>query len=118
MDSKSNTSRKLTPRKPGTKKLIEQYGKNLLCVRYRYDAEKKIKYKTAEIIIESSFWEPEGEKKGEEKKVEIKVGYNEMELRAKVKAAGGRWNAGKKVWEIRYREAKKLGLTGRIIKKG
>lgn len=118
MNSKRNTSRKLTPGKPGTKKLIEQYGENLLCVRYRYDGENKIKYKTAEIIVERGFWDPGSEKLKEEKHVEIKVGYNEMELRAKVKAGGGRWNPGRKVWEISYRAAKELGLAERIIKHG
>ncbi len=116
MNDKRNTSKKLIPGKPGTKKLIEQYGENLFCVRYRYDAEKKVKFKTAEIIIERGVWDSAGKLK-EEKQVEIRVGYSETELRGKVKAAGGRWNALKKVWEISNSAAKNLGLTERIIKR-
>ena len=33
-----------------------------------------------------------------------------------VKNAGGRWNADKGVWELRYGEVKQLGLTKRIVK--
>ena len=36
----------------GTKRLIAQYGKRLVCVRYRYDAQKKKRYKTVELIVE------------------------------------------------------------------
>ena len=47
----------------------------------------------------------------------LKIGYNETELRAQVKAAGGILKNEKKVWEIGYREAKNLGLEERIISK-
>ena len=117
MKKKGNTSRKLSPGKPGTKRLIEQYGENLFCVRYRYDAEKKVKFKTAEIIIERGFWDTDGGKLKEGKQVEIKVGYKETEIRTKVKAAGGRWNPERKVWELSYKEVKNLGLSDRIIER-
>ena len=35
------------PGQPGTKKLLKQYGKNLVCVRYKYDQENMIKVKSA-----------------------------------------------------------------------
>jgi len=43
--------RKLLPGQPGTSKLLDQYGEDLVCVRYRYDAEQKIRLKTIEIIV-------------------------------------------------------------------
>jgi len=36
----------------GTKRLVEQYGDRLVCVRYGYDAERKRRYKTVELIME------------------------------------------------------------------
>lgn len=118
MNYKKNTSRKLTPGKPGTKKLIEQYGDNLFCVRYRYDAENKVKYKTAEIIVERGLWDSGENKLKKGRQVEIKVDYPETEIRSKVKEAGGRWDPEKKVWKLNYEKVKILGLTDRILKQG
>lgn len=36
------TTKKLMPGQPGTKKLFEQYGSDLVCVRYRYDFEQRL----------------------------------------------------------------------------
>jgi hypothetical protein len=33
----------------------------------------------------------------------------------RVKAAGGKWNRDKHVWELPYQEVLKLGLAGRIV---
>ena len=105
----------MTAGQPGTKKMVEIYGDKLVCVRYRYDSDKRIKYKTAEIIIEKGFWDPESRLE-KQRKVEIKVRYSEGDIRTKVKAAGGIWNTEKKVWELEYKQVKKLGLIERIIK--
>lgn len=115
MTNKKNTSRKLAAGQPGTKRMVEKYGENLLCVRYRYDADKKIKYKTVEIIIDKGFWETDDKLIKERRMVEIKIGYAEIELRNRVKTAGGIWNRERKVWELSFQEAKALGLKERII---
>lgn len=39
------------PGQPGTKRLVEQYGAKLVCVRYRYDEPSGKRYKTAELIV-------------------------------------------------------------------
>lgn len=36
----------LTPGQPGTKRLVEQYGERLVCVRYRYDQLRRRRDKT------------------------------------------------------------------------
>jgi hypothetical protein len=50
--------RTLTPGQKGTKKLLRQYGSQLVCVRYRYGAERHLRFKTVELIIEQGgvFW--------------------------------------------------------------
>ncbi len=49
----------LKPGQKGTGKLSGQYGDRLLCVRYRYDEERKKRLKTVELITEEKDWEPE-----------------------------------------------------------
>ena len=54
----------LKPGQKGTKKLVEQYGAALVCVRYRYDAKTLKQYKTVEIIVSESEWTPPPAKLG------------------------------------------------------
>ena len=42
----------------GTPKLLARYGEQLVCVRYRYDAARKVRHKTVELIIETVPWVP------------------------------------------------------------
>ena len=46
----------LKPGQKGTKRLPEQYGDALVCVRYRYDAKTHKQYKTVEIIVSENEW--------------------------------------------------------------
>lgn len=48
------TIKKIDAGMKGTKKLVEEYGDKLICVRYRNDCERKRKVKTIEIIIDES----------------------------------------------------------------
>ena len=95
----------------GTKKLIAEYGDKLLCIRYRYDPQKKKRYKTVELIVEEIDWKP---KQKPDATVAVKVEWGEVELGRQVKRAGGKWNAAKKAWEMRYDRAMELGLEERI----
>ena len=46
--------RTLLPGQKGAKKFRDQYGAKLLCVRYRYDAERQRRFTTVELIVEES----------------------------------------------------------------
>jgi hypothetical protein len=46
----------LKPGQNGTKRLVEHYGDQLICVRYRYDKLKRKRYKTIELIIDEQAW--------------------------------------------------------------
>jgi hypothetical protein len=48
----------LKPGQKGTKQLLTQYGDRLVCVRYRYDAQRKKRFKTVELIVAERAWEP------------------------------------------------------------
>ena len=57
----SSTSRvrlHLKPGQKGTKQLLAQYGDRLICVRYRYDAQRKKRFKTVELLVAERDWKP------------------------------------------------------------
>ena len=105
----------LQPGQSGTKKLLEKYGDNLVCVRYRYDEEKKMMFKTIEIIIDRKPWLKEAKKIANNQIVSIRVSYDEPEARKKVKAAGGKWNPARQVWQLCYEKVLELGMTDRLV---
>jgi len=107
--------RKLLPGQPGTKKLAEKFGEDLVCVRYRYDAKRKRKIKTVELIIEESSWEVDTKRIPPNKITHIRVNYGEVELGKRIKAAGGKWNKEKRLWELPYKHVMELGLKDRMV---
>jgi hypothetical protein len=98
--------------------LRERYGDRLVCVRYRYDETTKERWKTVELIIEKSAWEPPSPRWQEDTLVALQVAAQEREVRQQVKAAGGKWKPKEVVWELPYGQVVALGLTARIVTKG
>jgi hypothetical protein len=104
-------SKKLKPGQPGTKRLVGEYGKRLMCVRYRYDAVQRKRFKTIELIIEESDWTPPLRA---DDLVEVRIGLKERNLQSRIKQVKGKWNESKQVWELPYGKVVALGLTKRI----
>jgi len=92
----------LKPGQKGTKRLVEQYGEALLCVRYRYDAKAHKQYKTVEIIVSESEWTPPPAKYPDGTLVSLKIGINETSLQNQTRAVGGRWDKQRQVWLVPY----------------
>lgn len=107
-------TRKVAPGQKGAKKLLDQYGTRLLCVRYRYDREKRKRFKTIELIIEEAPWSPPPARIHNDTLVNVRVAFKEADLQRQVRAAGGKWNPSRRVWEMRYDQAIALGLKDRI----
>ena len=105
----------LKPGQKGTKQLLAQYGDCLVCVRYRDDAQRKKRLKTVELIVAERAWEPPPPRFAADAMVGVRVGFAEVELRAQVKQAGGKWNRRRKVWELRYEHVVALKLEARIV---
>ena len=42
---------KLKPGQNGTRKLLARFGERLLCVRYRYDEARSLRFTTVELIV-------------------------------------------------------------------
>src|SRR5437667_2887360 len=102
---------KLKPGKRGTKKLLAEYGDRLVCVRYRYDIERKRRFKTVELIVDEIPWQPKPKIKSikEERIVEISVSWGDLYHYHRVKDAGAVWNREKRVWELTYDRAVEMG---------
>lgn len=96
------TRARLKPGQNGTKKFVEKYGEALVCVRYRYDSENHKQYKTVEIIVSESDWTPPPAKYPDSTMVSLKIGVKEMAAQEQVRAVGGRWDKGKKLWIVPY----------------
>ena len=107
----------LAPGQNGTKKLLARYGERLVCVRYRYDAERKLRHKTVELIVETSPWNPKqrNARREPEDMVAVRIGYSETALRERVKAAGAIWRPRQRLWEVDWRTVRELGLQGRVV---
>jgi len=93
---------RMSPGQKGTKRLVEKYGDALVCVRYRYDYQKRKQYKTVEIIVSESDWTPPPAKFADSTLVALKIGVKETSMQSQVKAVGGRWDMEKKVWIVPY----------------
>lgn len=105
----------LKPGQKGTKQLLAQYGDRLVCVRYRYDAQQKKRFKTVELIVAEREWDPPAPRFAADAMVGVRVGFAEVEVREQVKQAGGKWNRSRKVWELRYAQVVALKLEPRIV---
>lgn len=106
--------RKMKPGQPGTKQLLAQYGERLVCVRYRYDAGARKRIKTVEIIVTESEWLPPAERFSPEEIVWLRIGFVDRAQQQQLRAAGGKWDSERCIWNIRYDAAVKLGFVAQV----
>jgi hypothetical protein len=102
----------LRPGNRGTKGYVAQYGDQLVCVRYRYDAVKRQRHTTVELIVESSQWYPPHEP---DELVLVHITAHEKGLQQSLRLAGGFWDSEHVAWRVRYHIVVNLGLIDRII---
>lgn len=106
---------KRRPGEPGTKAFVELYGDRLVCVRYRYDAERRRRYTTVEIIVSEGPWEPPRKAPAPDDIVYLRVIWGELEVARQLRKARAIWRGDYKLWAIPYRDAERLGLLDRIV---
>lgn len=104
------------PGEPGTKKLVERYGDRLLRVRYVYDAANARRLKTVELIIESVPWRPKPRhpRRRDDEIIAVRIAWDETDLREQAKRLCAIWRPAQKVWEMRWADARRLGLSDRV----
>ncbi len=94
---------------------MAKYGERLVCVRYRYDAQKRRRFKTVELIVAASDWSPRGRPVEGGEVVSLRVEWRELDLRRRVKTAGGTWDPEGRVWRLALGRVKELGLESRLV---
>lgn len=105
----------LKPGQKGTKRLLEQYGDRLICVRDRHDAQQRRRFKTVELVVDEREWVPRPRVTGHTI-VELRIPFADTRARTLVKQAGGRWNPDRKTWHLRYDQPLANGLSDRICR--
>jgi hypothetical protein len=112
----------LRPGDPGTHKLLHRFGDQLVCVRYRYDPDTNLRMTTVELAVDTGLVAsrrrraPQRTTEIANEPVLVRVAYDEIELRQRVRQAGGRWLRDRKLWQMSNNDAKRLGLSGRVIR--
>jgi len=104
----------LKPGRAGTHDLVEKYGEQLVCVRYRYDDELGIRYKTVELIVDEKPWKPRSAQYRPTDLVHVQIEPHESQLRSALKLLGGRYHASSDTWLIAHAALTALRLTHRI----
>lgn len=100
----------LKPGQKGTKQLLAQYGDRPICLRYRYDADRKRRLKTVELVVSERDWQPLRRPFAQDQIVDGRVPFADVAARGRVKKAGGTWNPEPRVWQLRYDRVVALGL--------
>ena len=109
------TRLKLKPGQKGTKALVEKFGSDLVCVRYRYDEASRTRIKTVELIEEQKELPARRQKLADEVLVPVKIAYGELELGKMARKLGGKWDANGKLWYIRYGMIKGTELETHMV---
>jgi hypothetical protein len=101
----------LRPGAPASRKLVEKYGERLIWVRYVYDAEGRRRLKTVELVVEAVPWEPRARRprRHDDDVVCVRIAYDETDLRDRAKRLGAIWRKEQRLWEITFRDSKRLG---------
>jgi hypothetical protein len=106
---------KLKPGQKGTKALVEKYGDDLVCVRYRYDEKSRTRIKTVELIVDRKELSPIQENIGDQTLVPVQIAFNETALKEMAKKMGGRWDPEVRLWYIQHDKIKGTDLEKHII---
>lgn len=106
---RSTTAKRLKPGSPGTRRLLQRYGAELLCVRYRFDQATGKRFTTVELVVDERAGPPAA-------LVWLRIGFGETSLRRQIKDAGGTWDADRKLWRLSGQYARLLKLQKRIVK--
>lgn len=101
----------LWPGQRGTLKLAGRFGAKLVCVRYRHDVSGLHRLTTVEVVVDEA---PVASPRSDARTYLVRIGLREFELQAIAKAQGARWDATAKLWRMRGKLVKQLGLYTRV----
>jgi hypothetical protein len=75
---------------------------------------------TRKLVIESVPWNAKARKprRRDDDVVYERIAYHETDLRERAKPLGAIWRQPQKLWEITFRDGKRLGIADRIVESG
>jgi hypothetical protein len=102
-------AKKIKPSQRGAIKLARSYGTELLCVRYRENAEGTERLTTVELVVERAVIQ-----KRDDPIVSFKIRQDELELRRQAMSRGARYDGKHFMWKLARSEVLRMGLKHRI----
>ena len=74
------------------------------------------RHKTVELIVETVPWQPNVRRARQrnEEMITVRIAYAETELRERAKRLGAIWRSQQRLWEMRWLDAKRLGIGDRV----
>jgi hypothetical protein len=100
--------------------LLERFPDRGILARLRQPgstpSDKGFRHKTVELIVETVPWNARGRRprRRDEEMVAVRIGYAETELRERAKRLGALWRPNHRLWEMRWLDAKNLGIADRV----
>lgn len=94
------------PGQPGSIGQMRRFGKDLVCVRYRHDAQGEVRYTTVELIIDHARIPSHGS----ERRLVNLGRIDDISLRARAISLGAQWQPQTRQWRMSIKIAKALGL--------
>ena len=106
----SHVTKTMWPPQAGTLKFLRTHGQQLVCVRYRQDANGLCRSTTIELVVDSALV---NSLKARGQWFEVPIAFEEVELRSQAKKLGAKWLPERRVWQLSGRAVQKLKLTAR-----
>ncbi|WP_425258506.1 DUF5710 domain-containing protein [Rubrivivax sp. RP6-9] len=107
----THVTKTLWPPQGGTVQCLAEHGLRLVCVRYRQDAHRLCRFTTVELVVDAA-WLPQTRLRRH--RLEVDLGYDEVELRRWAQALGARWDPDQRIWYVSAEAAQTLHLAHRI----
>jgi len=105
--------KRLMPSQPGALKLARRYGDALVCVRYRHDEQRKIRYTTIELVVDQA---PISRRIRADELVMVHIDFANASLQELAHAHGARWDEKRRLWRMTYGLTKTLKLVAGIVR--
>lgn len=101
----------LWPGMNGSQALTQAHGDKLVCVRYRHDESRTVRFTTIEILVD-------------EQRIRVRpkpkhiygvwIDWQEQALTRRAKNSGGLWDEAQKLWRLTGKTVIQLGIAHRI----
>src|SRR5450759_2441660 len=112
----SEVRKTLRPGMRGTRKLVKSFGDRRVCVRYRYDRKRGLRWTTVELVVSAPRRWISKPLPGASALVYVRTGPKDWDLRRRLASSSGvSRDEVPDLWRMRYETAVRLGLKRRIV---